>query len=289
MDHHDRDLYDLGLQADLAMLTRSPLGRRRVLRLGVAGIGMLLAGCASTSAPSAPGGAPPGAPSSSSAATVTSADGACSSIPGETAGPYPADGSNASNQTLNVLTRSGIVRSDIRTSLATANVAAGVPTTIELTLIGVNRSCAPLAGYAVYLWHCNRDGLYSLYSDGVTGEDYLRGVQATDDAGVVRFETIFPACYLGRWPHVHFEIYSSLERATSSSNVLHTSQLGLPEDICKTVYGEAEGYTQSVSNLSQITLASDNVFGDGASTQMATVTGSVAEGYRVALTVGVPV
>ncbi len=275
------DLFDLGLSADLAMLTRTPLARRRVLRLGVTGIGMLLAGCAS---PNAPGALP-----SSSAASKTSASGTCISIPGETAGPYPADGSNASNQQLNVLQRSGIVRSDIRPSLSTSNIAAGIPATVELTLVGINNNCAPLAGYAMYVWHCNREGLYSLYSNGVTAEDYLRGVQASDDAGIVRFQTIFPACYAGRWPHIHFEIYSSLATATAASNVVHTSQLALPEDVCKTVYASADGYSQNTSNLSQITLASDNVFGDGADSQLATVTGSITDGYRISLTVAVPV
>ena len=30
------------------------------------------------------------------------------------------------------------------------------------------------------MWHCDREGGYSLYSDGVTEENYLRGVQITD-------------------------------------------------------------------------------------------------------------
>ena len=126
-----------------------------------------------------------------------------SEIPQETAGPYPADGSNASNQALNALTLSGIVRSDLRTSLGTKNVAPGIPCTVRLTLVNTNANCAPLANYAVYLWHCNRDGKYSLYGSGVTSEDYLRGVQAAASDGTVTFTTIFPACYSGRWPHIH--------------------------------------------------------------------------------------
>jgi protocatechuate 3,4-dioxygenase beta subunit len=42
-----------------------------------------------------------------------------------------------------------------------------------------------MAGAAVYIWHCNRDGNYSLYSQAVTTENYLRGVQAADSNGVV--------------------------------------------------------------------------------------------------------
>jgi protocatechuate 3,4-dioxygenase beta subunit len=187
---------------------------------------------------------------------------------------------------LNVLTRSGIVRSDIRTSLGTKNVAAGIPTTVEMTLINVNNNCAPLAGYALYIWHCDRAGLYSMYSNGVTEEDYCRGVQATDASGKATFQTIFPACYSGRWPHIHFEVYPSLDKATGPSNLLHTSQLAVPKDVCDTVYA-TDGYSASVRNLSQLTLATDNVFRDGSTSQLATVTGSVADGFNFKLTAGV--
>ena len=58
---------------------------------------------------------------------VSVADG---EIPEETAGPYPGDGSNG----VNVLTESGIVRSDITSSFGSASgVAEGVPTTVKLT------------------------------------------------------------------------------------------------------------------------------------------------------------
>jgi protocatechuate 3,4-dioxygenase beta subunit len=227
------------------------------------------------------------APLANAATPSAAASTACvTAIPTETAGPYPADGSNASNQTLNVLASSGIVRSDIRTSLATGTIAAGIPLAITLALVDTNNNCAPLAGYAIYLWHCNREGLYSLYSSGVTAEDYLRGVQATAADGTASFSSIFPACYAGRWPHVHFEIYPSLTEATGTGNIVHTSQLALPQAICETVYA-TEGYSASVTNLSQISLASDNIFSDGYSTQMATVTGDVTNGYTANLTVGV--
>ena len=304
MEQQEHDVYDLGLQADLAMLKRKPIDRRRILKMGVAGIGLLLAGCDAVFAqtdstkpvylplvsnPGTPTSAATSAPTATatSAPTATTTPAVCvSEIPQETAGPYPADGSQASSQSLNVLTRSGIVRSDIRASLGTGTVAQGVPFTIELTLVDANSDCAPLAGYALYVWHCNREGQYSLYSNGVTGEDYLRGVQVADSSGKVTFTSIFPACYSGRWPHVNFEIYASLAQATGSANVVHTSQLALPQNVCETVYATS-GYSASVTNLSRISLASDNVFGDGASSQLASVSGDVTNGYTARLTVGV--
>jgi len=147
-------------------------------------------------------------------------------------------------------------------------------------------SCTPLSGYAVYLWHCDRDGNYSLYSSAVTNQNYLRGVQAADATGKVRFTSIFPGCYSGRWPHIHFEVYRSLTAATAVSNKIATSQIALPKSACDSVYATS-GYSASVANLSRISLASDMVFSDGASLELATVSGDVASGLTAALTVAV--
>ena len=204
-------------------------------------------------------------------------------------GPPPSAMQSGDGEAVNVLTRSGIVRSDVRTSLATGNTAEGVPAVINLQLVNTNSACAPLAGYALYLWHCNRQGEYSLYSEDVLEEDYLRGVQETDEDGMVTFSSIFPACYPGRWPHVHFEIYPSLAQATGADNKIHTSQLALPQSVCEAVYTNAEGYSGSLESLSDLSLETDNVFSDGYALQMAAVTGSVAKGYAITLQVGVNV
>jgi hypothetical protein len=87
---------------------------------------------------------------------------------------------------VNVLTESGIVRSDITTSFGTASgLAYGVPLTITLTVLDTANGSAPLEGAAVDLWHCDQAGRYSLYSDGVTSENYLRGVQEAAADGTV--------------------------------------------------------------------------------------------------------
>jgi protocatechuate 3,4-dioxygenase beta subunit len=104
---------------------------------------------------------------------------------------------------------------------------------------------------------------------------------------VVTFTSIFPGCYAGRWPHVHFEIYPSLDGASDDANRIATSQIALPEDACRAVCATA-GYEQSVVNLGQVSLQSDNVFGDdGGARQLGTVTGSVDGGITVELTVPV--
>lgn len=139
----------------------------------------------------------------------------------------------------------------------------------------------------MYVWHCDRAGGYSLYAAGLENVNYLRGVQSADDTGTVEFSSIFPACYSGRWPHIHFEVYESVQGATSNGPVVKTSQTALPKETCDVVYAE-RGYEQSVSNLARTSLASDMVFGDdGGIHQLASVSGSVAKGYTAALTIGV--
>ena len=113
----------------------------------------------------------------------------------------------------------------------------------------------------------------------------IAGLEHPDD-GVVAFDSIFPGCYSGRWPHVHFEVYPTLASASTSKNALATSQLAFPEDICKLVYA-TDGYSASVRNLSQISLKTDNVFSDGWTLQMASLNGDVKSGYTATLTVGV--
>jgi protocatechuate 3,4-dioxygenase beta subunit len=205
-------------------------------------------------------------------------------IDGETAGPYPGDGSNGPN----VLTESGVVRSDITTSFGSmSGTADGTPLGIQFTVLDVSNGCAPYAGAAVYVWHCDRDGGYSLYSSGLTDQNYLRGVQEADKDGKVSFASIFPACYPGRWPHVHFEVYPSIARATSASAKLATSQIALPEDICAEVYNNVDGYSSSVRTLSGVSLESDGVFQDGWSRELGSMSGSVGSGLTTSLTVPV--
>ena len=183
-----------------------------------------------------------------------------------------------------MLALSGVVRSDLRTSFAgLSGTAGGVLLTTTLTIVE-RSTCTPLAGRAVYLWHADREGRYSLYSSGVTDQNYLRGVQVTDANGQVTFLSVFPGCYAGRWPHIHFEIHPSLAVATASSNKVATSQLGFPKATCDVVYATT-GYAASITNLAGVSLATDNVFSDGSSQQIAAMSGDVSGGYTAQLTV----
>jgi protocatechuate 3,4-dioxygenase beta subunit len=205
-------------------------------------------------------------------------------VPSETAGPYPGDGSNGPD----VLDDSGIVRHDIRRSFGDRRtLATGVPLRVNLTVTDASKDFAPLSGAAVYLWHCDRVGRYSMYSSGVTDENYLRGIVRTDSDGLAWFRTVFPGCYSGRWPHIHFEVYSSVAKAVSNGPIVKTSQIALPAAACRKVYASSL-YTGSAGNLARTSLSSDMVFRDDkAIHQLATVTGSVKRGFVANLTVGV--
>ncbi|MFT7775462.1 intradiol ring-cleavage dioxygenase [Roseateles sp.] len=286
--HHD---HDLGLTHDLNRLQQQALERRMALRwlLGAGGAGALaLAGCGGGGTDTVTSSSTTSTSSGSSGSSSTSSG--CSVIPSETEGPYPGDGSNSANGSVaNALALSGIVRSDIRASIAGATgVATGVPLQVIIELVNTNASCADLAGYAIYLWHCDALGRYSMYSSGVTAENYLRGVQATASDGTAVFQTIYPGCYSGRVPHIHFEVYRSTTTATNWNNKLRTSQLCFPSDANSAVYATS-GYGNSATNNNAISLATDGIFSDGYSTQMATVTGSVSAGYVARLKVGIAV
>lgn len=206
----------------------------------------------------------------------------CTQVPSETAGPFPGDGSNGPN----VLASGLVIRSDLRSSFGgLTGTAPGVVLRVHLTVKSA-ADCFPFQALAIYLWGSDREGRYSLYSPGVTDQNFLRGVQQTGLTGAVNFTTIFPGCYPGRWPHLHFEVYPSLTGMQSGASPMATSQLALPKSTCDLVYA-TPGYEASVTNLQQLALATDSVFGDGATLQTPTMTGGVASGFVAQLSVSI--
>ena len=275
--HDDHESHGNGLAHDLTLIRRL-MGRRQAMSWLGAATGLLALGT---------GGrilSPTGA---------VAANAQCTADAAETAGPFPADGTNhAQGETSDVLTETGVVRTDIRRSfLSTQTRAKGVEVELELNVIDTNAGCSPESAFAIYLWHCDRDGLYSLYT--APDESYLRGVQVSDENGSLSFKTIFPGCYPGRWPHMHIEVFSSLDEATNGHNAIFTTQLAMPKDICREIYKYAKGYEQSLQYFRNVTLKSDGVFRDDTAAQLAVMTpkfsGNVADGFKAKAKLGVPV
>ena len=294
-NHQPHPNHDRGLEFDLStLMSRRSLG----MFFGAGGAAVALAACTpggSTSTASTPASTATATATSTATATAAASPSAtptltraiaeCTAeIPQETAGPYPGDGSNGPN----VLEASGVVRQDFTSSFGTGSAKAeGVPLTLTLTLLDNSNGCVPLAGAAVYAWHCDRDGKYSMYDSGLANENYLRGVQEADANGQVTFKSIFPGAYSGRWPHIHFEVFESMSNATAAGQVLAVSQVALTQAACDDVYATA-GYETSARNFPRTTLKSDNVFGDdGGIYQLATMAGSAAAGYTAGLNVTV--
>jgi protocatechuate 3,4-dioxygenase beta subunit len=267
--HHDGNLRD-----DL----RTMLSRRRALALGMASVA--LAGC---------GGWPFGGEAN---AQATAADGStCIKLPSEMAGPFPANGTNArAGATVNVLDKAGVIRPDMRMSFGDySDVAEGVPLALELRLVDVGNACRPLAGHLIYLWQCDAAGTYSLYER--TASNYLRGAAVADAQGVARMTTIFPGCYPGRWPHIHFEVFAGPEQAANGDRSLLISQLAFAQPDCEAVYAAHPAYAGSTAALAELSPEADFVFRDNSAEQMAAqtlaVTGDPAKGYASAGVIGI--
>lgn len=223
--------------------------------------------------------------------TGTGPDGVqCVALPAETPGPFPADGTNArGGQTVNILTEAGVIREDIRPSIGGLTpVAEGIEMRFEVTLIDVARACAPLAGHAIYAWHCDAAGVYSIY--GAEDRNYLRGVAISDAQGRARLTTVVPGCYPGRWPHIHFEVFASPDRAVTGEAALFTSQFALPEAACRAAYAAHPAYAASRAPFAAMGFGDDRIFRNGTDAQrraqMMEMTGDPVSGYRVSGTVG---
>ena len=271
LDRPTEDLEDQGLAFDLGTL----MDRRRAL--GVFGLGagaLALAACGGESAASSPSSSSSASPSTTTGTTYDT------EMPQETAGPYPGDGSNG----VDVLELSGVERSDITTSIDGGTRAEGVPMRITMNIVDMVAQNGPMTGAAVYLWQADAQGRYSMYSEGVEDETYLRGVQVVGEDGTVTFTSIIPGCYDGRWPHLHFEVFPTLNSITDAANTVLTSQVAIPQQISTAVYADSR-YSGSSENFAKVSLETDSVFSDGHTMQLPTWEGSKTAGYTLRIDV----
>ena len=240
------------------------LSRRALLGVLTAVGGAAIAGaCGATAAPTSPA-TDSTATGASSGGTTTS--GACAVIPSETEGPYPD--------------RTGMINNPAFLRRDVTEGKPGVPLTLALTIVSSGNGCRAVAGASVEIWHCDAAGNYSEYSQpgfNGTGQTFLRGVQTADSAGQVTFTTIYPGWYAGRATHIHVQVYIN-------GSVAKTTQVAFPESITAGVYGTGIYASHGQNTTSN---ASDNVFSDGTSTEMATLSGNSASGYAASLTIAI--
>jgi protocatechuate 3,4-dioxygenase beta subunit len=152
---------------------------------------------------------------------------ACAQSPSQTEGPYWVD------EMLN--------RADVRTDPSTGVPQPGLPVRLLINVSEMTAgACAPLAGAYVDIWHCNAQGVYSdVSAEGTVGQRYLRGYQATDEHGNVRFLTIYPGWYPGRTVHVHFRV-RRFSGATATFNFV--SQLYFDDEVTTAIFRRVSPY-----------------------------------------------
>ena len=144
LDRADEEVVDQGVAFDIKTL----VSRRAVL--SIFGLGVGSAALAART------------PSTTTGGSTATAGTAAGEIPDETADPYPGDGSNGPD----ILEQSGIVRSNIRSSIGSGATATGVPMALTLTILDMANNDAPFKDVAVYVWRCDSAGNYSMYCPG---------------------------------------------------------------------------------------------------------------------------
>jgi protocatechuate 3,4-dioxygenase beta subunit len=190
-----------------------------------------------------------------------SGPGSCAVTDSETDGPYPLYNNRGSSiQRINI-----------------TDGKAGLPLSLNITIRNVNNNCNVLSNARVDIWHCDKDGYYSGYTNsGYLGTQnnssavFCRGLQYSDETGLVKFTSIYPGWYSGRVTHIHAQVYFN--------NILKlTTQIAFPENINTDVYNTGL-YSSHGQNPTKNT--SDNIIRDSLSNELATVTGNTtSQGY----------
>jgi protocatechuate 3,4-dioxygenase beta subunit len=214
-----------------------------------------------------------------SAFAATESGQACALTPELTEGPYYVD-----------LER---VRSDITEG------KPGVPLKLRTRVINT-RSCEPLVGAAVDIWHADALGVYSRFGGAGAGppgggqtdtRNFLRGVQLADRHGVAGFETVYPGWYPGRAIHIDLKVHiggRKVGRRYRGGHVSHTGQLFFSERITAQVAGLSP-YTGSTT--ARTPLSQDSIYQQAGSRSKLHLTplrrGSIRRGFRRTITLGV--
>ncbi|XDG08320.1 hypothetical protein ABKA04_007935 [Annulohypoxylon sp. FPYF3050] len=166
---------------------------------------------------------------------IFGANATASLIPEVTIGPYWVAGE--------------LIRADVTDN------EPGVPLHLDLQFIDLN-TCEPVPNMLIDIWHTNSTGTYSgIAIMGQAGLDttYCRGIQTTDEDGVVQFDTVFPGHYMGRTPHIHVMSTQNATVLPNNTYVLdgktnHIGQLFFDQDLIYSVK-ELEPYSTNQQPL----------------------------------------
>jgi protocatechuate 3,4-dioxygenase beta subunit len=167
----------------------------------------------------------------------------------------------------------------------------GLPLELVLTVENA-KTCSPIKGADVEIWHCDAGGVYSGYESGSAGapggqhasptdsDRYLRGHQKADAHGRARFLTIYPGWYRGRTPHIHLKVHVG-------GSVVHTGQLFFDEKTTAAVYRRSSYKSHGQPDTSH---AADMIYaqaGRSRATLKLAKRSNGRKGYRGSITLGV--
>ena len=216
-------------------------------------------------------GSPPAAPTQAPVAAAQSDQASvpsCVLTAALTEGPYFVD------EKLN--------RSDVRSDPSDNSVKQGMPLALAVRVLGVSgSSCAPVKGAQVDIWQCDALGVYSDAQDpgfgSTKGKKFLRGYQVADDAGTVKFTTIYPGWYQGRATHLHFKVRANGREVTS--------QWFFDDALSEQIYtSEAPYSTKGVNG--RLKNAGDDIYRQSNGTTVLKLTKTV-DGYSASFDVGI--
>jgi len=196
----------------------------------------------------------------------------CVVVPALTEGPYFVD------EMLN--------RTDIRLDPSDNTVRDGALFNLTFRVSNVSgKTCSPLKGAQVDIWHTDAQGVYSNVRDrGFTtiGKKFLRGYQLTDAQGQASFTTIYPGWYNGRTVHIHFKIRFV---TAAGANYEFTSQLFFDDSFTDAVYKQAP-----YSNRGNRTRrnANDGIF-QGSDGLLTLTVNQAMEGYAAVFDLGIDI
>lgn len=145
-----------------------------------------------------------------------------------------------------------MIRSDVRDG------HAGVEFRLHFRMLDARKSCAPIAGAELYIWHCDADGYYSGFSGQDPSKPYMgsanpapsnldrfcRGVQSSDAMGVASFTSVYPGWYAGRPLHVHL-----MARIKGTTTRLITTQLYFPAAFTVDVHSTEPAYMARAASI----------------------------------------
>jgi protocatechuate 3,4-dioxygenase beta subunit len=165
----------------------------------------------------------------------------------------------------------------------------GLPLEIAFTVENA-KTCKPISGADVEIWHCDAGGLYSGFESASQGgpgsgsvtdsKRYLRGHQKSNASGKATFLTVFPGWYRGRTPHVHLKVHVG-------GKVIHTGQVFFNEKTTAAVYKVAPYKSHGQPDTSH---AADMIYAQAGGSKAILhlrARGAGNEGYRGTITLGV--